>query len=91
MEFQQLQFFEESNEEKLRKELQEIKIKTEKMRKSLHAKHGELMKLYLEQKNELEMLKYALCKNSMPDQRASNLPLSSMISILDFKESLAAS
>lgn len=61
---EQLLLFEESREEKLEREVQRLKEQSDKVRKSLYAKHGELMKLYLEQKHELETLKAAICKGA---------------------------
>jgi molybdopterin-biosynthesis enzyme MoeA-like protein len=62
---EQLLFFQESKEEKLAREVQRLKEQADKVRKGLYAKHGELMKLYLEQKHELEVLKQALCRSKV--------------------------
>ncbi len=61
----QLLLFPETKEEELERRLEDLKRQTDKMRKALFARHGELMKLYLEQRHELETLKEAICKNSM--------------------------
>lgn len=59
---EQLLLFEESREEKLEREVKRLKEQTEKIRKGIYAKHGELYKLYLEQKQELDILKTAICR-----------------------------
>jgi len=60
----QLLLFEETKEEELERKVDDLKRQTDKMRRALFARHGELMKLYMEQRHELETLKAAICKNS---------------------------
>ena len=60
--YQQLALFADPKEDRLEREVEKLREQSEKVRKSLHAKNGELMKLYLEQKREMEILKSAICR-----------------------------
>lgn len=62
---EQLLLFQESREEKLEREVKNIREHCEKVRKSQYAKLGELKKLYLENKYELDTLKAAICKTTV--------------------------
>jgi phage shock protein A len=59
---EQLLLFPETLEEKTDRQLREMRAQNDKVRKALFARHGELVKMYLEQKHELETLKAAICK-----------------------------
>lgn len=61
----ELPYLQESPEIKHKREIEQLRISLEKNRKSLHAKHSSLNKLYIEVKHELETLKAAICKNTM--------------------------
>jgi len=58
----QLILFDEIKEDQFFRELECVKQQSEKIRKSLFAKYTELMSLYLEQKDEIEMLKQKISK-----------------------------
>lgn len=60
----ELPLLHEDPEVKHKREIEELKLSLEKNRKSLHAKHSMLNKMYLEIKHELDLLKSAICKNS---------------------------
>ena len=54
----QLKLFEETSEiDMLRAELAEVKARSENVRRGLFARHGELAKLYVELKDELDEIK----------------------------------
>lgn len=59
---EQLSLLPETKEERFEKRLQQIEERLERNRKSLHAKNGELMKLYTEQKHRNDILEAALCR-----------------------------
>lgn len=61
----QLELFIESREDILSREIEELKNKLEKQRKSLHAKNSNLEKMILENRHELETLKQAIIKNTL--------------------------
>lgn len=61
---EQLLLFPETEEERLLRKIDEIKNSTEKVRKSLFAKHGELTKMYFQLYYEFETLKESICKHS---------------------------
>lgn len=60
----ELPLLQEPPEVRHKREIEELKLSLERNRKSLHAKHSSLNKLYIEVKHELEVLKAAICKNS---------------------------
>lgn len=60
----QLMLFEETQEEKLHKRMQELEDKLDRQRKGQFAKIGALAKMYDETRHELEMLKVAICKGA---------------------------
>ena len=62
---EQLSFIPETVEERFEKRLKYVEDKFEKVRKSLYAKNGELMKLYMEQKNRADNLESALCRSGL--------------------------
>lgn len=59
---QQLVWFQETNEERLEREIKNLREQCDKVRRSQFAKIGELQKLYHETWHELEILKAAFCK-----------------------------
>jgi hypothetical protein len=59
----ELPCLEEPQEIRHKREIEQLRISLEKNRRSLHAKHSSLNKLYIEVKHELEVLKAAICKN----------------------------
>lgn len=61
----QLMFFEETCEEKLMNEIKDLRESINRIRKGQFAKIGELNRLYLETKHELETLKHAICRNKI--------------------------
>lgn len=58
----QLEFFPETEQENLRREISLLKQQQDKMRKSQYAVIGELKRLLIENKEEVERLKSAICK-----------------------------
>ena len=58
----QLLLIPESNEERLERQIQELKDQVDKVRKGQYAKIGALAKMYQETKFELETLKECICK-----------------------------
>lgn len=60
---EQLLLFEDSKEERLEREVKKLRDQCEKIRKGQYAKIGELKKLYLDTKHEIDTLKSAICKN----------------------------
>jgi hypothetical protein len=61
----QLMLIEETPEDKIRREIQELRESQDKVRKSQFAKIGNLQKLYEETRHELHTLKAAICKNHL--------------------------
>jgi hypothetical protein len=61
----QLLLFPESKEERMFREIKELKDQCERVRKSQYAKIGQLTKMYQETKHELDTLKIAICKNKI--------------------------
>lgn len=60
----QLDFFEQKNElEILQEEFRKVKESSDKVRKGIFAKHGELSKMYLDISNRLAILERYICKN----------------------------
>ncbi len=59
----QLLFFEETEQDVLRREMQEIRQSLDKIRKGQYAKIGQLAKMYQETHHELETLKAAMCRS----------------------------
>lgn len=59
---QQLVLFEEIRSYEMEKKIETFEKQIGNIRRGLFARHGELMKLYLENKQELETLKKALCQ-----------------------------
>jgi hypothetical protein len=54
----QLELFENNTEvELLKKEIRDIRDRSENVRRGLFARHNELAKLYMEQKEEIDQLK----------------------------------
>lgn len=62
MAMEQLLLFPETREDKLEREMADLKKSCEKVRKGQFAKIGELTKMYYETKYELETLKEAICR-----------------------------
>jgi len=63
----QLDFFRESGSEieLMHEEVTKVKNSTDKMRKSLFAKHGELAKKYADLENRLNILERNICSGSI--------------------------
>lgn len=61
---EQLLLWQESKEEKLEREVKNLREQCEKVRKSQYAKIGELKKLYMDQKYEIDTLKAAMCRST---------------------------
>lgn len=59
---EQMSMFPETPEEKYERKIREIESKFERVRKNLFARQAELMKMYVEQKWELDVLKGALVR-----------------------------
>ncbi len=62
----QLHFFPEDEVVTLRMEVQKYKETTDKMRKALFARHGELAKNYLDIHQRLEILERNICQGKLP-------------------------
>lgn len=62
----QLSLFPEENEESfiLRKEIEEIALSCDKVRKGLFARHNELAKMYIELHQRLEILEKNICQKN---------------------------
>lgn len=58
----QLELFPLNELDLLRLELRQVKESSDKVRKGIHAKHGDLAKKYLELLHEFEILKKVLCQ-----------------------------
>lgn len=58
----QLDFFPISREQKLEDEVKLLKESLTKLRKSLFARHGEIMGMYSELNNDFENLKKSMCE-----------------------------
>jgi len=61
----QLVLFDETEEELLRREVQELRSQCDRLRKGLHAKHASLEKKYLDLTFEFESFKQLLCKGQL--------------------------
>jgi len=61
MKEEQLLLFQETKEERLEKEIRNLRDSLEKVRKGQFAKIGELTRMYQETRHELETLKVAMC------------------------------
>jgi hypothetical protein len=59
----QLVLFKEMQMDQYESELQSLRHQIGNVRRGLFARHGELVKMYLENKEELENLKRFLCTN----------------------------
>ena len=58
----QLGLFPETQEEKMMREIKELRDQCERVRKGQYAKIGALSKMYQETKHELDTLKAAICR-----------------------------
>lgn len=58
----QLEILPETLEEKFERKIKSIEEKFEKVRRSLYARNSELIKQYDQQKQDIEVLKSALCR-----------------------------
>ena len=67
----QLDFFPRTREEELEIEFQLLQESCAKVRKKLFAQNGELTKMYIELYNEFEALKRSICRESRPQDEAS--------------------
>lgn len=62
----QMSFLEyKPNIEELRDQVTDIHTRTEKVRKSIYARHNELAKMYMDVKSELDLLKSLICKGKL--------------------------
>lgn len=61
--YKQLLIFDEKPEVKLQREIDDLKNKYDNLRKGQYAKINELQKMYREAKEDLEIIKSAICKN----------------------------
>jgi hypothetical protein len=61
---EQLVWYQESKEETLQRQVEILRVQCDRIRKSLFAKHGELLNLYLETRQELDVLKSTLNMNN---------------------------
>lgn len=68
MAVEQLLLFPKTEIELLQEEVQRLREQCEKVRKGQYAKIGDTLKLCLETKHELEILKQSLCKNTVDGQ-----------------------
>ncbi len=59
---QQLVWYVESREETLEKQVQVLRVQCDRIRKSLFAKHSELLNLYIETRKELDEVKAIIYK-----------------------------
>ncbi len=73
---EQLLLFQESREERLEREVKNLRDQCEKVRKSQYAKLGELKKLYIDQKYEIDTLKAAMCRSTELNLQAGSRELS---------------
>lgn len=62
MSAQQLMLFEETKEDELERLLHHLEKQVTNLRRGLFARNSELVKMYLENKYELETLKRDMCK-----------------------------
>lgn len=58
----QLDLFEDNEMVLLRNEIQRVRESTDKVRKGLFARHGELAKLYVELDHRLGIIEKCICK-----------------------------
>ncbi len=59
----QLDFFPEDQEIKeLKKTITEVKVSSDKVRRGLFARHGELSKMYIDLANRLDIIERNICK-----------------------------
>lgn len=65
MKYLQLGLFKESQEEKNAREVHELKVHCEKLRKSLYARNNELHKEVKAMKSDLELLISHICKGKL--------------------------
>ena len=70
---EQLLLFEETEIAKLRREVKDLKLLVEKMRKSQYAKIGAVEKIAKENKHDLETLMHSMCRTTQNDY--ADLPL----------------
>lgn len=70
---EQLLLFNETREEKMEREIQELKTQNDKVRKSLFAKYHELMTLYLNQSNEIDQLRNTVAESQCQISTSSYL------------------
>jgi hypothetical protein len=61
----QLEFFEIPEIEVLRNDVRFVKESSDKVRKSLFARHGELARKYMELHERLQILEKNICTNNM--------------------------
>ena len=61
--YKQLLIFEEKPEKKLQREVDELHAKYDKLRKGQYARLNELSKMFKEAKEDIDIIKSALCKN----------------------------
>lgn len=59
---EQLELFPLSQDEKNAQRIEEVFQRSERVRKGLYAKHGEILKMLLEIKHDFEQMKQVICK-----------------------------
>ena len=61
----QLDFFDETSDEyeKINRRIDEIALSSDKVRKGIYARHGELAKKYLELHQRMETIERFICKS----------------------------
>ena len=64
MKMEQLTLWSESREEKLEREMKELRESHEKVRKGQFAKISQLAKMYSQLEHEFEILKQSICRSS---------------------------
>ncbi len=65
---EQLLLFSETDEDKLRREVSQLREQCDKIRKGQFAKIGELTRMYLELQHEFNVLKSVVCTSSEKKQ-----------------------
>ena len=65
----QLELFPETPEQRLSREVDRLRGSLDKMRKSLHAKNGELSKHYSELKHKMEVLERDICRTKVSEEQ----------------------
>lgn len=64
----QLEFFEKTETERLKEELERVIAMNDKLRKALFARHGELAKHYLDLSQRLDIIERNICHMPKPQR-----------------------